>query len=132
MVGAGFLMAALCFYALYLLWRDVTSAREISLKIFIVAIALPYVANTFGWILTEVGRFPWIVYTLMKIETGVSNMVSGNMVLFSLIGFTLIYAALMAAAIYLMVKYSKKNISTDEGSGDAQMDQPPSLVGTSD
>jgi cytochrome d ubiquinol oxidase subunit I len=132
MVGVGFLMAALSFYALYLLWRDVTSAREISLKVFLLAIALPYIANTSGWILTEIGRFPWIVYALMKIESGVSNMVSGNLVLVSLLGFTMIYGALMAADIYLMVKYSKTNISNDEASPDVNMEQAPSLVGTLD
>jgi hypothetical protein len=44
----------------------------------------------------------------------------------------MIYGALMAADIYLMVKYSKTNISNDEASPDVNMEQAPSLVGTLD
>ena len=53
------------------------------------------------------GRIPWIVYGLMKIDQGVSPIVSGGQVLFSLLGYTLVYGALMVAMIYLMIKFAK-------------------------
>ncbi len=65
------------------------------------AIALPYLANTAGWLLTEVGRQPWIVFGLMRTEDGVSPSVSGRSGAdFSLLVFTLLYGALMVADIY--------------------------------
>jgi len=68
---------------------------------------LPYVANTSGWIFTEIGRAPWIVFGVMKIESGVSPSVTAGEVLFSLLAFTLLYGALMVADIYLLNKYAK-------------------------
>ena len=34
---------------------------------------LPYLANSTGWLLTEVGRVPWIVFGLMRLEQGIST-----------------------------------------------------------
>ncbi len=64
-----------------------------------------------GWIFTEIGRAPWIVFGLMKIENGVSPNVTAAEVLFTLVGFTLLYAALMAADIYLLAKFGKAGIA---------------------
>ena len=71
------------------------------------AIVLPYVANSAGWIFTEIGRAPWIVFGVMKTESGVSPNVTAGEVLFSLVAFTLLYGALMVADIYLLDKYAK-------------------------
>ena len=71
------------------------------------AIALPYIANTSGWILTEMGRQPFIVYGLLKTEDAMSPGLTTGMILFSLIGFALIYAALMGADVYLLAKFAK-------------------------
>jgi cytochrome d ubiquinol oxidase subunit I len=98
------------------------------------AIALPYIANTSGWLLTELGRFPWVVYGLMKIEKAVSPTVSGVEVLITLLGFTLIYGALMVADIYLLSKFAKAG-PEDAGLGphaatpEPASEQAPSLVG---
>jgi cytochrome d ubiquinol oxidase subunit I len=70
-------------------------------------IVLPYIANSGGWLLTEVGRSPWIVFGLMKIEEGVSIAVSAGKVLTTLIVFTLVYGALMVADVYLLAKYAR-------------------------
>jgi cytochrome bd ubiquinol oxidase subunit I len=75
------------------------------LKLFTYAIALPYLANSAGWLLTEVGRYPWTVFGLMTLEESVSPTVSGGMVFASLIGFILIYSALIVATVYLMSKH---------------------------
>ena len=49
------------------------------LKLLVFTIPLPYLANQFGWILTEMGRQPWIVYGIMKTSDGVSKSItSGN------------------------------------------------------
>ena len=57
----------------------------------VVAIAFPYLAATFGWILTEMGRQPWIVQGLLKTSQAVSPNVSTAMVATSLGVFVLLY-----------------------------------------
>jgi cytochrome d ubiquinol oxidase subunit I len=109
MVGAGFLMALLALIALYLALRNKAEQSKRFLKILPFAMLLPYLANTSGWLLTELGRQPWIVFQLMKTSVGVSNMVGGLAVLFSLILFTAVYGALMGVAIYLFNRYGKSD-----------------------
>ncbi len=118
MVGAGFLMLLVAFYSLYHSWRGRTSSlRPKVLKALVLAIALPYLANSTGWVLTEMGRQPWIVYGLMKTPDAVSPTVSTGMVLFSVVGFTLLYGALMVADGYLLIKYAK-------GEGSSSHEEP--------
>jgi len=75
------------------------------------AILLPYIANSTGWFLTELGRAPWIVYGLMKIDNAVSpaSAVNGLSVLITLVLFTLVYGALMAVTVYLMRRSATHN-----------------------
>ncbi len=106
MVGAGFLMFGLVAYALFLVMKGWPEKWMRWLKWMPWAIALPYIANSSGWILTEMGRQPWIVYGLLKTEEAVSPL-SPGMVLTTVIGFTLIYALLMSADVYLLNKFAK-------------------------
>jgi len=109
MVGAGFLMIALAALALFYLWKK----KELELPNligvgFLYAIALPYLANTFGWIMTEVGRAPWSVYQLLKLSDAVSPNVTVPQLWMSLVGYVLLYGVLMVADVYLLTKYAKK------------------------
>jgi len=61
-----------------------------------------------GWVFTEMGRQPWIVFSLMLTEDGVSPSVPGWTVLISLTAFTLIYAALAVVEFGLILKTTKK------------------------
>ncbi|GAA5033358.1 cytochrome ubiquinol oxidase subunit I [Microbacterium fluvii] len=60
-----------------------------------------------GWVFTEMGRQPWIVFGLMLTEDGVSPSVPGWSVLISLIAFTAIYAALAVVEAGLIIKTAK-------------------------
>lgn len=129
MVGAGLLMLLLALWALLLVMGEMVEKRPKSLRFFQWAIVLPYVANTSGWLLTELGRVPWVVYGLMRIEEGLSNMVPAGSVLFSLIVYTLIYGALMGAMVYLVVKFAKAGPATTGSPADDEGEGLPSLVG---
>lgn len=108
MVGSGFLMFFLAAYALWrVMRREVTQSRFKFLNIYPLALFLPYMANISGWLLTEMGRQPWVVYGKLRTADAVSPNLSGGMVLTTLIGFTLIYGLLMLADIYLLAKYAK-------------------------
>jgi cytochrome d ubiquinol oxidase subunit I len=106
MVGSGFLMFFLALYALYRVVRNQAAPMMKFLWVFPISIALPYLSNTFGWILTEMGRQPWVVYSKLKTVDAFSPNLTAGMVLTSLIGFTLIYGLLMAVDIFLLRKYA--------------------------
>jgi cytochrome bd ubiquinol oxidase subunit I len=128
MVGAGFLMVGLSLYALFMVMGDLFEGRPLILKIFTFAIALPYLANSSGWLLTEVGRYPWTVFGLMTLDESLSPTVSAGMVLTSLVGFILIYSGLIVATLYLITKHVKAGLPV------AEQPEPelPSLVGVGD
>ncbi len=132
MVGLGFLMIGLALWALFLVMGEIVEQRPQALRIFQWAIFLPYIANASGWILTELGRVPWVVYGLMRIEDGLSNVVPGGNVLISLIVYTLIYGALMAAMVYLITKYAKAGPEDGHYPTADEADAMPSLVGAQD
>ncbi|HZK66290.1 MAG TPA: cytochrome ubiquinol oxidase subunit I [Chloroflexota bacterium] len=119
MVGAGILMLLLAIYALFRSLRGNPDRATRFLPLLVPAIVLPYLANSTGWILTEMGRQPWIVFGLMKTENGISPNVTPGMVLFSLIGFTLVYGTLMAADVYLLWKYGSRRPDTQEEEQDS-------------
>ena len=107
MVGAGMVMLLLAAWTLLALRRDRLETSTRLLALLTPAIALPYLANSAGWIFTEIGRAPWIVFGVMKIEDGISKAVSSGEVLTSLIAFTALYGALMAADVFLLRKYAR-------------------------
>jgi cytochrome d ubiquinol oxidase subunit I len=115
MVGAGFALIGLSIYALLMVMGEMIERRPRALKILTAALILPYLANTSGWLLTEVGRFPWVVFQKVKLEQGVSPNVTTGMLLISLIGYVLVYGALIVATIYLMVKYGKAGLEKAPG-----------------
>ncbi len=110
MVGAGTLMFLILLYLFIAMIRKRPVTRPLYLKILIWAIALPYIANTAGWLFTEIARQPWVVFGVMRIEKAVSIAVSSGEVLFSLIVFCLLYGALMVADVYLLKKYATAGI----------------------
>jgi cytochrome d ubiquinol oxidase subunit I len=65
---------------------------------------LPVFANSFGWIFTETGRQPWLVFGVMTTATGVSPNVSAAEVWTSLITLTLLYAALAVIEMKLLLR----------------------------
>lgn len=109
MVGCGMLMILLALYGSYLALRKQWDKMQGWFKrAMIVGIFLPFIANTAGWIMTEIGRQPWTVFGLLTVEDSVSPNVTANEVLFSLIAFTLIYLVLLFVLIYLFVRTARK------------------------
>jgi cytochrome d ubiquinol oxidase subunit I len=113
MVGAGMVMILLALIALFLVLRKQLEKARWFLWLLPFAIALPYLANSAGWIMTEIGRQPWIVFGLLTTAKGVSPTVGVASVLISLIVFTLIYGALMAADVFLLVRNAKAEPDTE-------------------
>ncbi|MBE3065884.1 MAG: cytochrome ubiquinol oxidase subunit I, partial [Chloroflexi bacterium] len=114
MVGSGVLMVLLAFLALIQPKVKFLQKSTLFLKILLPAMALPYLASTFGWILTESARQPWIVYGLQKVQDAVSPNVTTGDVLFSLILFAVLLGALVAVTGWLMYKSGTAEPGTEK------------------
>jgi cytochrome bd ubiquinol oxidase subunit I len=77
------------------------------LRTAVMAIAFPYIAATAGWILTEMGRQPWIVQNLLKTSQAVSPNVSTATVAASLAVFVSLYVTLGVVDFLLMWRYAR-------------------------
>ncbi|HDZ56944.1 MAG TPA: cytochrome ubiquinol oxidase subunit I [Pseudomonas xinjiangensis] len=62
----------------------------------------PFIAVLAGWVVTEVGRAPWLVYEILRHEDGVTPSLTGGMALFTLIGYVLVYLAIFSAGLYYL------------------------------
>jgi cytochrome d ubiquinol oxidase subunit I len=105
MAGAGILMFLLSALVLWYVLRGKAPSRLL-LRVLIPALLLPTLATATGWMVTELGRQPWIVFGLLKTADGVSKNVSAGMVGASLAVFVLLYGALMVADVWLLRKYA--------------------------
>ena len=74
------------------------------LRIAVLIIPLPIIANELGWITTEVGRQPWIIQGILKTNDAISIVVPPEQVLFSLIMFILIFIVLFIAWLLVMIR----------------------------
>ncbi|NTW69425.1 MAG: cytochrome ubiquinol oxidase subunit I [Chlorobiaceae bacterium] len=116
MVGAGTLML---FSSLFVLYRVIkgnyTFSPRIGNLIFWSSL-LPWIANSSGWILAEMGRQPWLVFGLLKTEDGLtpSSVVSSTELMLSLGGFIMIYFLLTFTDVWLLRKYAVAGINAPE------------------
>jgi len=104
MIGLGVLAAA---FAGLVLWKTRRGEVGISRVWVWMAVALPLLpvlANSFGWLFTEMGRQPWAVFGLMTTARAVSPGVSSGEVLTSLVAYTLLYGVLAVVEIGLTLR----------------------------
>lgn len=102
MVGLGMLFIVLTVYAGVLLWRGTLFQKRWLLRVLVVAVVGPMLANQFGWAAAEVGRQPWIVWGLLRTSDAASKAVTGGEVLASIILFGVIYLLLLLAWLFIM------------------------------
>jgi cytochrome d ubiquinol oxidase subunit I len=116
MVGLGFLILIMSAWAL---WRARHGGKPFELGrwtlwVLVACIAAPFAANTFGWLFTEMGRQPWIVYGLMKTGLAGSPSVSVTDVAVTLGGFVFLYTALGVTDVLLMYVVARRGLGPDE------------------
>ena len=75
MVGIGFFLAVLGLIAVYIRYKNIEWLyNPIFLALIIVAAPLGFIALEAGWVVTEVGRQPWIIYNILKVSETVTPM----------------------------------------------------------
>jgi cytochrome bd ubiquinol oxidase subunit I len=107
MIGFGLLAALLALIGLWLTRRGRLPGGRWPYRIAVWAVALPFLANTMGWIFTEMGRQPWTVFGVLTTARSVSPGVTASSVIISMTVFTLLYAALAVIAGWLMLRHIK-------------------------
>jgi cytochrome d ubiquinol oxidase subunit I len=108
MIGFGTGMILLALIGLFLWKKDRLDQSKVFLRLLLPAISFPFLANTFGWIMTEIGRQPWTVFGLMTTADSISPNVSAGTVLLSIIMYVLIFTILAIVMVYLMIREIKK------------------------
>jgi cytochrome d ubiquinol oxidase subunit I len=94
----------------WLYWRNKLERARWFQRTAIAAIAFPYIAATAGWILTEMGRQPWIVQGLLKTSQANSPNVGVWWLGISLTVFVTLYVVLGVVDFVLMRRYARPSL----------------------
>ena len=114
MVGIGLLMIATALIGLLLRRKGKFHQHTGFLKTLVYMIPMPFVAVLAGWIVTESGRAPWLVYGMMTHAEGVTPSLTGPMALFTLVGYVLVYAVVFYAGIYYLTRVVRNGMLPKE------------------
>jgi cytochrome d ubiquinol oxidase subunit I len=118
MIGLGALAAGAAALALWLTRKGRLPSSPWFRRMALVGIGLPFLANSFGWIFTEMGRQPFVVVpnptgvdgVWMFTARGVSGLAVGE-ILTSLIVLTLLYGGLAALEVFLLRRYARAGVA---------------------
>jgi len=127
MIGAGFLAAIA---AMWFLWRMRKGGLpgRFGVTVAVLLPFLPLAANSFGWLFTEVGRQPWIVWGLMTTAVAVSPNNGVFAVALTMIGFTVLYGALAVVMLGLVVRRVKAGLPAPTSDTGFEHEAEPSLA----
>ena len=131
MIGAGGAAMGLALLMLWATRREKVPTQKWVLPVAIAGPLLPLIGNSFGWIFTEMGRQPWVVFGLMKTADGVSPETSAWEVGITFAGFTLLYAALAVVEVKLLLRYIRAGLAEPEPAdtdADSDADAPASFA----
>ncbi len=95
MAGAGVLLVLLGLLGLALLRKGRLERSRWFLWAAVAGIFLPILANLTGWIFTEMGRQPWVVFGLLKTSQARSPLVGSGAIILTIAGYTLLYGVLL-------------------------------------
>jgi len=117
MIGAGFLAGLAALWFLWAMRKGRVPGRG-AVTTAILLPFLPLAANSLGWIFTEVGRQPWIVFGLMFTAPAVSPNNSVLMVVTTMVGFTVLYGGLALVMLGLVIRRVRNGLpepTSDKG-----------------
>ena len=100
MVGIGFLLAlvGVVFWLIRFKWKDAITNKKF-LQLIALCTPLGFIAVEAGWIVTEVGRQPWIIFGIMKTSEAVTP---APFQIYHFILFAIVYLMLSIIAVWLM------------------------------
>jgi len=124
MAYGGMVVLLIAAWGLWLIRRKKLATARVFLPVAIWAAVLPFLMNTAGWFLTEIGRQPWIVQGLMLTKNGISPSLSTTDIAISLAFFVVLYAVIATVDLLLMLKYSRQPLPPERAEADADAPVP--------
>jgi cytochrome d ubiquinol oxidase subunit I len=113
MVGMWLIMLGMTLWSWVLLGRRKLYSCRAFLRVAVWTIPVGYIAVTAGWITTEVGRQPWVVYRHLRTAEAVTPSLSGADVMASLVLYGLVYAVIFGAGVYYLVRLVQRGLPDD-------------------
>ncbi len=104
MAGAGVVLLLIPLIGLLLMRKGALERKRWFLRLAIVGIFVPILANLTGWIFTEMGRQPWVVYGLLKTSEANSPLVGSSSIIITLVGYTVLYGVLLVIGARLFLR----------------------------
>ena len=130
MIGLGMIAALYALWALFALRGGRTPKSRFFAWASTVIVLFPLIGISAGWIFTEMGRQPWIVFGQQITADGISPLLTPFEVWVSMIGFTLLYAVLAIIEVALLLKYIRAGAPeapVEDPYGDARKDEDKQL-----
>jgi cytochrome d ubiquinol oxidase subunit I len=124
MIGAGVLMLLLTVAGLVLVRRRSIDRARWFQRAAVAGIFLPILANWTGWIFTEMGRQPWVVFGLLSTNRANSPNVASSDIVLTLTGYIVLYGILIAIGGWLMVREIRHGAEPDPPEGEAETPAP--------
>jgi cytochrome d ubiquinol oxidase subunit I len=125
MIGMGGVSAAVAAYALWATRKGRVPTSRVGVYGSLLAVAAPFAANASGWIFTEMGRQPFVVYPNPDVPVdeqvyfftaqAVSPGVTAAEIWTSLIGLTVVYGALAVVELWLITGFVRRGVTTGDG-----------------
>ncbi len=104
MAGVGVALLVIPLIGLLLLRRRTFERSRRFLWVCVAGAFLPPLANLTGWIFTEMGRQPWVVYGLLKTNEARSPLVGSSSIIITIVGYTLLYGILLVVGAKLFLR----------------------------
>ncbi|WP_017428985.1 cytochrome ubiquinol oxidase subunit I [Vreelandella jeotgali] len=124
MVGLGLAMIATAVAGLVLRRGGRVYRQPLYLKTLVGMIGAPFVAVLAGWVVTESGRSPWLVYGVMTHAEGLTPSLTGGMALFTLLGYMAVYAVVFIVGIYYLTRVIRHGMLPESDDIHGEVERP--------
>ncbi|MFT6895721.1 MAG: cytochrome d ubiquinol oxidase subunit I [Paraglaciecola sp.] len=126
MVALGMAMLAFAVWGLFLRWKGGYYQSVYFLQGLRLMSVTPFVAVLAGWVVTESGRAPWLIYGQMTHAEGLTPSLTGGMALFTLIGYIIVYSLVFSSGIYYLLKVFRGGLEKANEAHEMEEIQRPS------
>lgn len=125
MVALGFWFILLAFWGVSRWWRGELYEDALLHKALMLSAPLGLLAVELGWIVTEVGRQPWVIQGVLKTSNSVSPGLTGAEATATLVGFAIVYLGLLTLYTYVIVRIIRAGPPDGDELTTAESSSPP-------